>query len=56
MAELWGAVVISVLFWTHANDVCTVEEAKVCIVQGLCVMCVQWRKPRHRSVCIGVRA
>lgn len=29
VAELWGAVVISVLFWTHANDVCTVEEAKV---------------------------
>lgn len=28
MAELWGAVVISVLFWTLANEVCTVKEAK----------------------------
>jgi hypothetical protein len=27
-AELWGSVVIAVLFWTLANDVCTVEEAK----------------------------
>lgn len=27
-AELWGAVVISVLFWSLANDVCTVSEAK----------------------------
>ncbi|CAD7698815.1 unnamed protein product [Ostreobium quekettii] len=28
VAELWGAVVISVLFWSLANDVCTVDEAK----------------------------
>ena len=28
MAELWGAVVISVLFWTLANEVCTMKEAK----------------------------
>jgi AAA family ATP:ADP antiporter len=28
VAELWGAVVISVLFWTLANEVCTVQEAK----------------------------
>ena len=28
MAELWGSVVISVLFWTLANDVCTVADAK----------------------------
>lgn len=27
-SELWGAVVISVLFWTLANEVCTVDEAK----------------------------
>lgn len=27
-AELWGTVVISVLFWTLANEVCTVDEAK----------------------------
>jgi len=27
-AELWGAVVISVLFWSLANEVCTVDEAK----------------------------
>lgn len=27
-AELWGSVVIAVLFWTLANDVCTVKEAK----------------------------
>jgi ATP/ADP translocase len=29
IAELWGAVVISVLFWTLANDVCTVADAKI---------------------------
>lgn len=27
-AELWGAVVISVLAWTLANELCTVPEAK----------------------------
>ena len=27
-AELWGPVVISVLFWGLANDACTVDEAK----------------------------
>ena len=27
-AELWGSVVIAVLFWSLANDVCTVPEAK----------------------------
>jgi AAA family ATP:ADP antiporter len=27
-AELWGTISISVLFWTLANDVCTVDEAK----------------------------
>lgn len=28
-SELWGSVVISVLFWSLANEVCTVTEAKV---------------------------
>jgi AAA family ATP:ADP antiporter len=28
-AELWGSVVISVLFWSLANDTVTVDEAKV---------------------------
>lgn len=27
-AELWGSVIIAVLFWTLANDVCSVQEAK----------------------------
>jgi ATP/ADP translocase len=27
-AELWGSVVIAVLFWSLANDVCTIQEAK----------------------------
>eukprot|EP00193_Tetraselmis_chui_P017386 CAMPEP_0177784230 /NCGR_PEP_ID=MMETSP0491_2-20121128/19569_1 /TAXON_ID=63592 /ORGANISM="Tetraselmis chuii, Strain PLY429" /LENGTH=651 /DNA_ID=CAMNT_0019304941 /DNA_START=222 /DNA_END=2178 /DNA_ORIENTATION=- len=27
-AELWGTVVISLLFWSLANDVCSVDEAK----------------------------
>ena len=27
MAELWGSVVVSVLFWGFANQVCTVDEA-----------------------------
>jgi AAA family ATP:ADP antiporter len=26
--ELWGGVVISVLFWTLANEVCSVSDAK----------------------------
>eukprot|EP00242_Pyramimonas_sp_CCMP2087_P010854 CAMPEP_0198199640 /NCGR_PEP_ID=MMETSP1445-20131203/2872_1 /TAXON_ID=36898 /ORGANISM="Pyramimonas sp., Strain CCMP2087" /LENGTH=489 /DNA_ID=CAMNT_0043869525 /DNA_START=849 /DNA_END=2318 /DNA_ORIENTATION=- len=28
VAELWGTVVISVLFWTLANELCSVDEAK----------------------------
>ena len=28
MAELWGSVVLSLLFWGFANDINTVEEAK----------------------------
>jgi len=28
LAELWGSVVVSLLFWGFANDVTTVEEAK----------------------------
>ena len=28
VAELWGAIVISVLSWTLANELCTVSEAK----------------------------
>lgn len=28
IAELWGSVVISVLFWSLANEVCDVKEAK----------------------------
>ncbi|OIW17125.1 hypothetical protein TanjilG_27279 [Lupinus angustifolius] len=28
MAELWGSVVISVLFWGFANQITTIEEAK----------------------------
>lgn len=27
-AELWGVVVINLLFWTFANQICTVSEAK----------------------------
>ena len=28
MAEMWGSVVASLLFWSFANEVTTVEEAK----------------------------
>merc|ERR1711904_114921 len=28
MAELWGSVVVSVLFWGFANQICTVDEAE----------------------------
>jgi ATP/ADP translocase len=28
IAELWGSVVISVLFWTLANELCSVTDAK----------------------------
>ena len=28
-AELWGSVVIAVLFWSLANDVCTMEEVRM---------------------------
>merc|ERR1712187_629195 len=27
-AELWGSVVVSVLFWGFANEICSVSEAK----------------------------
>ena len=41
IAELWGAVVISVLFWTLANDVCTVADAKIIYPSlGKCVRCL----------------
>ncbi|KAK9814605.1 hypothetical protein WJX72_008514 [[Myrmecia] bisecta] len=29
MAELWGSVVVSLLFWGFSNQICTVDEAKV---------------------------
>ena len=29
VGELWGGVVISVLFWSLANEVCTVSDAKL---------------------------
>ena len=28
VAELWGPIVISLLFWTLANEVCTVQDAR----------------------------
>ena len=28
MAEMWGSVVVSLLFWTFANEITTVDEAK----------------------------
>jgi AAA family ATP:ADP antiporter len=28
MAELWGSVVVSVLFWGFANQITTVDEAE----------------------------
>jgi len=28
LAELWGSVVVSVLFWGFANDICSTSEAK----------------------------
>jgi AAA family ATP:ADP antiporter len=28
MAEMWGSVVASLLFWSFANEVTTVDEAK----------------------------
>jgi ATP:ADP antiporter, AAA family len=28
MAEMWGSVVVSILFWGLANQICTVKEAK----------------------------
>ncbi|CAN0433155.1 unnamed protein product, partial [Hapterophycus canaliculatus] len=28
MSELWGSVVVSVLFWGFANDIVSVSEAK----------------------------
>ena len=39
MAEMWGSVVASLLFWSFANEVTTVEEAKkyceLCSLVGL---------------------
>jgi AAA family ATP:ADP antiporter len=37
LAEMWGSVVTSLLFWGFANEVTTVDEAKKyckCSVQG----------------------
>ena len=31
MAELWGSVVVSLLFWGFANEVSRVDEAKRCV-------------------------
>ena len=28
-AEIWGSTIIALLFWTTANDICTMEEAKL---------------------------
>lgn len=28
LGELWGSVAISLLFWSLADDVCSVDEAK----------------------------
>lgn len=37
MAEMWGSVVASLLFWGFANEVTSVEEAKkYCECHGLC--------------------
>lgn len=40
MAEMWGSVVASLLFWSFANEVTTVDEAKKyceCVLQFHCV-------------------
>jgi AAA family ATP:ADP antiporter len=42
MAEMWGSVVASLLFWSFANEVTTVDEAKKyceCGLQFHCVFC-----------------
>lgn len=31
LANLWGSVVVSLLFWGFANEITTVEEAKKCV-------------------------
>jgi ATP:ADP antiporter, AAA family len=37
MAEMWGSVVASLLFWGFANEVTTVDEAKkYCELQSFC--------------------
>ena len=41
MAEMWGSVVASLLFWSFANEVTTVDEAKKyceCIKLLYCLM------------------
>jgi AAA family ATP:ADP antiporter len=43
-SELWGSVAISVLFWSLANEVCTVSEAKVRGAAG--VLGVGWEELR----------
>jgi len=36
-AELWGSIVVSLLFWGFANEINTVDEAKKYV---LCLICL----------------
>merc|ERR1712118_499758 len=43
MAELWGSVVVSVLFWGFANQICTVDEAEQFYpLFGLGICAIYW--------------
>ena len=67
MAELWGSVVVSVLFWGFANTITTVDEAEqfypffglganvALIASGQTVRCAStWKScPRGISSCTG---
>jgi hypothetical protein len=60
-AELWGGVVISVLFWSLANELCTVAEAKAIypslgLAANLALVVagsyVKWANTRFTQVCV----
>jgi AAA family ATP:ADP antiporter len=57
MAEMWGSVVASLLFWSFANEVTTVEEAKKyceCQMKAICRFGVDGSSQGLQSSCLQV--
>lgn len=52
MAELWGSVVVSLLFWGFANQarpvLCSVTHCRSCAQTSPCLAC-SWQGRRHEG-------